>query len=376
MRILFVDLESEWRGGQNQALIALRGFRAEGHQAELVAVEGGALAERARAESVEVHGGSARGRLIGAARVIRRLLAGEQFEIVHANEPHALTAAWLAGAHRRAALVASRRIALPLKKSRLAKARYRAARRIIAVSRFVASSVRASGLPASQVEVVYDGVEIPIATSKKEREAARGLWGVREGETLVGCVGYLLPEKGQRGLLDALHVLRKEFPGMRVLLAGDGPCRAELKQLAAKWKLGDGANFAGNVKDVATVYQALDVFVFPSQEEPLGSSLLAAMAYGLPVIARASGGVPEVIRSGSNGMLVNESRDEHIGKALAATIIEVLRNPEKAQAMAAAARKTIEERFSARQMVKETLRVYESILAEAASKQGRSRIPA
>jgi glycosyltransferase involved in cell wall biosynthesis len=371
MKILFVDLESEWRGGQNQALLALRGFRAEGHEAELVAIENGALAKRARGEGIFVHAVAPRAKRLAATRIIRRLLARKDFEIVHANEPHALTAAWLAGAHRRAALVTSRRIALPLKKGRIAEARYRAARRIIAVSQFVAESVRASGLPASQVEVIHDGVEIPAPTSKRERDAARRLWNVRDGETLLGCVSYLLPEKGQRELLEAFSVLRKEFPALRVLLAGDGPCRAELKQLAAKQKFGDGVIFAGRMEDIATVYQALDAFIFPSLEEPLGSSLLAAMAYGLPVVARESGGVPEIIQSARNGLLVSESNAGKIGNALAASIAELLSEPIVSREMGAAARKTIEERFSATRMARETLRVYEAVLTELAKERSR-----
>ncbi|PYU17145.1 MAG: hypothetical protein DMG29_02300, partial [Acidobacteria bacterium] len=67
-------------------------------------------------------------------------------EVIHANEPHALTAAWLAGAHRRVAVVASRRVAYPLQDNPLALARYRAARRILAISRFVERSVLTSGL--------------------------------------------------------------------------------------------------------------------------------------------------------------------------------------------------------------------------------------
>src|SRR5574337_980624 len=109
LKPLYVDLEPEWRGGQNQALLTLRGLRARGHAAELVAVRGQPLALRAAAEGIPVHGVGERAARLGAALLLRRLLRRRKFDVLHANEPHALTAAWLAGAHRRLALVVSRR---------------------------------------------------------------------------------------------------------------------------------------------------------------------------------------------------------------------------------------------------------------------------
>jgi glycosyltransferase involved in cell wall biosynthesis len=361
VRILFIDLEREWRGGQNQGLLALRGFRAAGHEAHLVAIEGGALADRAEREAIPVHRIAAGTKRLAATREVRRLLRKESFEVVHANEPHALTAAWLAGAHKQGALVASRRIALPLKPNALALARYRSARKIVAVSEFVAQSVRASGIAKERVEVVYDGVELPALPTSVERAEARKSWGVDDDEILLGCVGYLLPEKGQRYGIEALKILLSNFPKSRLLLAGDGPSRAELDRLVKDLQLENLVTFAGHVDDVASVYRALDVFVFPSMAEPLGSSLLAAMAWGLAVVALESGGVPEVVGHGHDGLLVNPGRKEEAGEAIANAVADLLRKPQLAGALGAAARKTIEERFTAERMVRKTLQVYESV---------------
>jgi glycosyltransferase involved in cell wall biosynthesis len=361
VKILFIDLEREWRGGQSQALLALRGFRAAGLDAQLVAIKGGALADRAQLDTIPVHCVAPGTKRLAATREVRRLLRGSKFEVVHANEPHALTAAWLAGAHKQAALVASRRIALPLQQYKLALARYRAARKIIAVSEFVAKSVRASGIAEEKVEVVYDGVELPALPTDAERAAARSAWGVGGDELLAGCVGYLLPEKGQRYAIGALQILHKEFPNLRLLLAGDGTCRAELERHAKELRMESRVIFAGHVDALASVYQALDVFVFPSLAEPLGSSLLAAMAWGLPVVARESGGVPEMVRQGREGLLVNAAREEELGDAIADAMSELLHRTELARSLGAAARMRIEERFTAQRMVKETMRVYESV---------------
>ena len=105
MKVLLVDLETEWRGGQNQALLLLKGLVARGHQAELVAVAGSALEQRASVSDIPVHVVQQVFTRVRAAGRIRKLTRKQNYDIVHVNEPHALTAAWLAGVHRRSPLI-------------------------------------------------------------------------------------------------------------------------------------------------------------------------------------------------------------------------------------------------------------------------------
>lgn len=357
MKPLYVDLEPEWRGGQNQALLTLRGLRAQGHPAELLAVCGGALARRAAAEEIPVHTVNRCGARFRAAFLLRRLVAGERFDLVHSNEPHALTAAWLARAYGRVPLVVSRRVAYPLQNNPLALSRYRAARRILAVSRFVAQSVIASGLAPDRVEVLYEGAEVPPLPSPDARRQARQRWRLSERETLLGCVSYLLPEKGQHLLIRALPTLRAQFPACQVLLAGDGRCLKRLERLVRELHLESAVHFAGFVEDVPQVYAALDVFVFPSLAEPLGTSLLAAMAYALPVVAVGRGGVPEIVEHERSGLLVPEPEP----RGIAAAVARLLQDPGFSRRLGLAARETIQRRFAADRMVENTARIYERL---------------
>jgi len=365
VRVLLVDLESTWRGGQSQALLLLQGLRARGHDAELLSVPGAALAERARAAGIPVHTAAATLRRLGAARLVRRLLREGPFDVIHANEAHALTAAWLAGAHRQAPVVVSRRVAFPLNASRLARARYQAAWRVLAISRFVAQSVVDSGLPAGVVRVVYDGVEVPPLPTPESRRLARQRWGTAPGELLLGCVGYLLPEKGQESLLRALPAIRARIPNCRLLLAGDGPCRPSLERLAEQLGIHSAVQFAGHVQDVSDVYHALDLFVFPSLAEPLGTSLLAAMSCGLPVMAVAAGGVPEVVEEGS-GLLLAQAVPDEIARAA----VGLLLDRDLAARLGVAARRVIQQRFTADHMVDATLNIYSEICDPAGAVPG------
>jgi glycosyltransferase involved in cell wall biosynthesis len=358
VKILYVDLETEWRGGQGQALLTVQGLLARGHEAELLAAESGALARRAQACSVPVHAVSGHRRRWHAAQTLRKLLQKNNVEVIHANEPHALTAAWLARAHRRAALAVSRRVAYPLGRGWMSQDRYQAADRILAISRFVAESVVKSGIPRERITLVYEGVEIPAAVTREMRQAARRTLNIAEDEFLLGCIGYLLPEKGQDHLVRAMPAILKRSPRCRLLFAGDGPERRHLEALAAGLGIRDRILFAGFVEQVAEIYAALDLFVFPSIAEPLGTSLLKAMAYGLPIAGVASGGVPEYVESGVNGILAAKPSPEAIAEA----ILPLLNESAIRDRIGKRARKDMTERFSSDVMVENTILAYEDVV--------------
>lgn len=359
MKILHLDTRHDWRGGQHQILLTMRGLRHLGHDAQLLTRANSLLAQRASAENIPVHTFPPRLPRLQALLSLKEILHQQKFDVIHAHDPHALTAAWLARAHHRAALVASRRVAYPLTRSWPGLARYRVAHRIIAVSNFVAASVISSGVNSDRVAVVYDGVEISPLSTAEDRIAAHSHWQISNSTALIGCVGYLLPEKGHDLLLRAMKEVVSHFPDCKLLLAGDGPMRSRLQACAKSLALENHVIFAGFIADIESIYRALDVFVFPSLAEPLGSSLLAAMAHSLPVVAIASGGVPEVIENGRNGILTDAPDPAKIARA----ICELLRNPEMSARLGVSARETISKRFTASVLAENTLREYEKAIA-------------
>ena len=358
MRTLHVDLGTEWRGGQQQALLLLRGLGSRGYAAELVATAGAPLARRAALEGFAVHEVAPAAARARAALVLRRLLPDRRIDVVHAHEAHGLTAAWVAHAHRRSRLVAARRVSFPLR----SLGRYTAAQRVIAVSRFVAAVVVAAGVERERVAVVHDGVEVPPLVTAEERERARKNWDAEANTILLGCVGYLSEEKGHDRLLAALPRILEKNPNCQLLLAGEGPLRTALEQQARALGLQENVQFAGFVENLPELYDALDVYVFPSLSEGLGTSLLLAMAHALPVVAAARGGIPEAVTDGTNGLLVSEPEPQ----LLADAVLSLLDDAARAKGLGAAARRTVEAQFSAEQMVDNTLAVYDEARREEA----------
>ena len=361
MRVLYVDLEREWRGGQSQALLTLRGLRERGHEVELLAARDSPIANRAAEAGITVHRVARFGLRGWAARAIRSLIAGKRFGLVHLNEPHALTAAWLAGARRKLPLLLSRRIGFPLQKNSVSRARYRAVRRFLANSKDVAQSLVDSGIAAERISIVNEGVEILPLRTPEQRSNARKHWGVRKNEFLFGCVSVFVPEKGQRHLIEALPLVRARHPEARLLLAGDGACRAELEALAKHLGQTEAVLFPGFVNNVQQVYAALDAFLFPSEFEGLGTALQAAMAAGLACISTKRGALAEVVESERTALVV-----EPDGKEFAAAMRRLIVEETLRERLGEAGRREVEQRFSAAVMVENTIRVYEDVLGKTA----------
>lgn len=358
MRPLIVDLGRDYRGGQHQALLLLQGLRTCGHAPELIAIRDSALASRVKELGAPVHVVGPGRRRIMAALQIRKLARERRIDLVHANEPHALTSAWLARAHRTVPIVVSRRIALPISQRPFSLARYRAAARVVSISHFVKRSAVLGGIPEGRVSVIYDGVKIPPDISQTQRQTARNHLGIPPQTACIGNVAALVPEKGHALLLDAFAKLRAQFPECVLLLRGEGPESSKLQSLSRQLRVADAVKFLPPTIDIEIMFAAMDLFAFPSHAEPLGSALLAAMAHGLPVAAIARGGIPEAVDDGKNGVLVKDLDPDTLSSAIAHLVAQ----PDEATRLGRAARETAVTRFSADRMVEETLRLYEALV--------------
>ena len=164
-------------------------------------------------------------------------------------------------------------------------------------------------------------------------------------------------------MIEALSQLRTKRPQARLLLAGDGPCRADLVALAKKLGQQEAVLMPGFVQDVASVYAALDAFVFPSEFEGLGTALQAAMALAIPAISTARGALGEVVSTNKTALVV-----EPDGAEFAAAMQLLMEDPGLRRRLGQAGRQEVELRFSASRMVENTIKVYVEVLKDAAGR--------
>jgi L-malate glycosyltransferase len=353
VRVLHVDSARGWRGGQNQVWLTARGMAARGHDVVVACGAGGVLAERARAAGLAVREMRFRGDLWPAAALaLASVLREMRPDVVHLHDPHAVSAGMLA---RRLAgprpLVATRRVDFALR-GFLSRRKYAACDRVIAVSEAIAGVLRRGGITPERIRVVYEGVpDRPAQTGG--REALREL-GIPEDAPVVGNVAALTGHKDQATLLAAAARVGVRMPGVRFLIVGEGELRGRLEALSRALGLERRCIFAGFRADLDRLIPAFTVFCLSSHMEGLGTSLLDAMAFGVPVVATAAGGIPEAVTDGLTGRLV-PSRDPD---ALAAALVDVLADPARRAAWGRAGRQRFEARFTADRMVEATLATY------------------
>src|SRR5437870_5515286 len=194
--------------------------------------------------------------------------------------------------------------------------------------------VKTFGVPAACLHVIPCGVD----TERFRPQGSRG-----EPPHLV-CVGRLKPFKNQRLLLEACAALHSRGVEFRCVLVGDGPCRDELEAARARLGLTRVVELAGAAEqaEVLAWWQRATIAALTSTSEGMPVCLMEAAACGVPAVATAVGGIPELIEDRVTGLLVPVGDTQ----ALAAALEQLLRNPELAARMGMAARRRVEERFS------------------------------
>src|SRR5262249_46039572 len=158
--------------------------------------------------------------------------------------------------------------------------------------------------------------------------------GLERGVPVIGTVGGLRPQKAHQVLLRAVSLLPDQLRAVRVLIVGEGPERGALERLAAELGVQERVRFVGSRTDVPNILAALDVAVCCSDFEGSPLSVLEYMDAGLPVVASAVGGLPDLIEPGVHGLLVPPQDPIALGEALA----ELIREPERAREMGARGR--------------------------------------
>lgn len=158
-----------------------------------------------------------------------------------------------------------------------------------------------AGVPDDKIRVIPCGLRPPQALP--DRSGARSRLGLSQDAFVVSALGRAVRGKGVPDLIEALSGMVDDFPDVMLVVAGDGPDRADMQQEARR-RLGGRAVFLGFVDDTADVYAAADVFALPSHLEGFGQVYIEAAFHGVPSIGASVGGVPEVILDGETGLLV------------------------------------------------------------------------
>jgi glycosyltransferase involved in cell wall biosynthesis len=234
----------------------------------------------------------------------------------------------------------------------------RSADRVITVCAAFSKQLTRAGVRAERISVCHNSVKAPRRISPAEQRALREQFQISDDERVIVSVGRLSREKGHEDLVQAIASVREMDPTLKfkVLLVGDGPEHAQLESTAGDLRLNEEIVFVGHVSDVAPFYSIADVLALPSHSEGSPNVLLEAMAAGIPVVATAVGGVPEIAVSGENALLVPARQPHEFAEAL----LQILSERDLAEKLAANA--TIRAReFSPEAYAHRMIHIYKQV---------------
>jgi glycosyltransferase involved in cell wall biosynthesis len=237
---------------------------------------------------------------------------------------------------------------------------YTTAHRVVANSQAAAARLRVEGVPVGKIDVVNNGIDLASFAPCRYSERPRCI-------TTVAC---LREEKRIDVLIEAAPAILAKYPDAEFRIVGEGSCRDELVALARHKGVFPRFRFLGHREDVPAVLAQADIFVLPSRSEAFPNALTEAMAAGVPVVATAVGGIPELVTDGETGRLVPTGDP----MALARAVLELLDEPMRAAELGRAGRRRIEETYSFDRMVDAFSTLYLSELGARGSADARRKV--
>lgn len=304
---------------------------------------------------------------LGALRTVRRHVAQVRPQILHT---HLGTSDLLGG-------LAARSLGVPVvstihttqweRRGELRRMLLRfIAARVIAVSESARQEyLRYGWARADQVVTIHNGIDAQPEPGAG-REVRREL-GLTPAEVVVAMISSIRPEKAHDVAIEAVRRLRPRYPMLRLLIVGDGQQSEELLRPAAE--LGDGVILAGRRVDVMRVLDAVDICLHPSRADAFPTTILEAMAAGVPILATAVGGIPEMVTHGSTGFLVPAPPDPaHVADGLS----RLLENKQLRNSLSRAAQLEYRQRFTSEPWLRRTRAVYEAVVPRSDADRHRA----
>ncbi|WKE65812.1 glycosyltransferase family 4 protein [Gallaecimonas kandeliae] len=339
MHICHINLAKGFSGGERQTLNLIQSLAGQGVRQSLVAQPHGPLAREVAKLGIPIKG-------------VRHFLKGHSqggaWDLLHCHDGKAVYWAFIEHLLRRTPYVITRRVDNPLSAGALTRNAYQKAAAVVCLSRAIEAVVK-STVPQAQT------CRIPDSCSDFTADPAT-VSDIRSrypGKVLIGQVGRLLHHKGYQVSIEAARQLQATHPDWQFLFLGEGP---EKETLEAQAQDLPNVAFLGHQSDIGNWLAALDLLIFPSLTEGMGSTILEAMQQKVPVIGSNAGGIPDIIEDGENGILVPPGD----AKALAIAMEALLGDQAQCQRLVSHARKTL-ARFSPQAIKQAYLDLYKTV---------------
>jgi len=358
LKVLHVDPERNWGGGEAQVFGLLSYLTSKGHRNDLLTHPESRLFAATASLQVGRYPMVVRNDLdLRAVPSVRRRIYDGNYDIVHLHtkRAHALSL-WLSRGQRHPKYIVTRRMDYPERSNWYTRCLYNhRVDGVVAISQNILDGLVDAGVEPGKIRLIHSGID------PSRFVAADSANGTPCDRITVGCLAVLEERKGIEFLLQAAGQLQSQGLQLRWLIGGNGTLRDTLEDRARALGIGDSVTFLGFVAKPEEFLSRIDIFVMPSLFEGLGVAALEAMAAGKPVVATRIGGLAESIVDGQTGLLVGP-RD---GRAIADAVLKLIKDRSMARQMGLQGRQRVLEHFNLTQMAAQNEAYYYELLGKA-----------
>jgi glycosyltransferase involved in cell wall biosynthesis len=373
-KILYLDSERTWRGGQNQLLLLVRELSAANAVRPYFALDSGAeFSDRLAGFGPILHLKYFSGFNVFAAWLLVRYCRKNQISIIHAQSSKAhWLGLWMKFFAKDLRFIVHRRVDNIPKNTWFQRRKYlsKSVEAYVAISEKIREILIEYGVDSARITLARSAVDsahiaAQQARDPQERMARRVAFADQvfgkgpksilvQTQMWIVIVGAFTEQKGHRHLFDALHHLQTKFSAFHCFVLGEGALEQQLKTQVDRLSLRECVSFAGFRRDVTQWLGCFDVFAMPSNWEGLGTAILEAMSAGLPVMASKVGGIPEMVIDHQTGLLTEPGHAQSIASALK----ELCRDASLRNSLVAEAKAQVLPKFSVAEMARTNLGIY------------------
>lgn len=355
--ILHLDTETEWRGGQQQAIYLIEGLLQRDIPCLLICRQDSKLRVYAEKHNLPFQTLPLRAEydFISICK-LKRIIKTRGVKLVHCHNSHALGLLIFTKFLIDVPVVASRRVDFPLSSNIFSKYKYNSSKldRLICISDNIRAIVDKSIKDKSKLVTIRSAVDVTKA--EWEGDAKNVLQEFPKSEFIIGTVAALTGHKDYPTLVEAARIVLETHPEVKFVAVGEGKLRAEIELLLQEKSLTKNFLLLGYKSNVYDYLKRFNIFVLASKLEGLGTSVLDALSCGKTIVATDAGGIPEMIKDRENGLLVPRQNPEELAKA----ILELIAKPSLREKLAVGAQESV-HKFDLKPLIDNHIQLYSEL---------------
>ncbi len=364
MRILHISTPTSWRGGEQQIAWLMKELRTKNVDQFLFCPTNSVMSNYAKQERFKFFEFSKTFAYSPfTAWRLKNICIKNKIDLIHIHDSRALTVATLTATlfNHKTPVVISRRVDFPLKERAFTLWKYNhwAVTKILCVSAKIKEIIAPAIQDKSKLEVVYDGIDLERFTSSSTG-ILRKEYGISSNKILVGNVAAIAPHKDYFTFVNTIEILiKKGLPAHFFIIGEDGGERKKIEEFIKEKNLAKHISLTGFRNDIPAILPELDIFLFTSKTEGLGTSVLDALIANVSVVSTNAGGISEYLEHNKNALLAAPEDAEELAK----NVLTLSNNPELKTQLSIEGRKTA-TRFSKKNMADTTHALYNDILSK------------